>query len=66
MQFFFYFFFIFFVVPRDGQVPLGLPDIETLDVLTIKCNTVDMKKNKMSTSIVRWGMGVNAQTTHRK
>ena len=37
----------FFMVSRNGQALLGMPDTETLEVLTIKCNTTDMK-HKMS------------------
>ena len=31
----------FFVVPGNSQALLGMPDIDTLDVLTINCNTKD-------------------------
>ena len=31
----------FFVVPGTGQALLGMPDIETLYVLTVNCNTTD-------------------------
>ena len=30
--------FQFFVVPRNGQALLSMPDIETLDIYTINCN----------------------------
>ena len=33
-----------FVVPRNGQALLGMPDIETIGTLTIDCNTTDMKE----------------------
>ena len=28
-------------MPGNGQALLGIPDIETLDVLIINCNTID-------------------------
>ena len=33
----------FFLVPRNKQL-LGMPDIETLGILTINCNTMEMKE----------------------
>ena len=39
----------FFVLPRKGHILLGMPDIETLYALTIKCNTVDTQKQSMHT-----------------
>ena len=34
----------FLVVPRNRQPLLGMPDIETLGILTINCNTIEMKE----------------------
>ena len=34
----------FFVVPGNGQAFLGVPDIETLDILTINCNRIDTQE----------------------
>ena len=34
----------FFVVPRKRQHLLGMPDIETLVILTINCKTIEMKE----------------------
>ena len=34
----------FFVVPGNGQALLGMPDIKTLDILTITCNTIDTQE----------------------
>ena len=34
----------FFVVSRNRQHLIGMPDIETVDILTINCNTIQMKK----------------------
>ena len=31
----------FFIVPVNGLALLGMPDIDTLDILTINCNTID-------------------------
>ena len=39
----------FFLVPRNGQALLGMPDIETLDVLTIKCNTIGIQTQNKHT-----------------
>ena len=33
-----------FVGPRNRQPLLGMPDIETLDIMTITCNTMEMKE----------------------
>ena len=33
----------FFVLPGNGQALLGIPDTDTLHVLTINCNTIDMQ-----------------------
>ena len=33
----------FFVVPRNRQPLLGMSGIETLGILTINCNTTEMK-----------------------
>ena len=35
---------IFFVVPGNGQALPGLPDFETLDILTTNCNIIDTKE----------------------
>ena len=46
----------FFVVPGNGQPLLGMPDIETLGVLTVICNTIDMQvKNEQIYSGVEIG-----------
>ena len=34
----------FLSVPRKGQALLGMPDIETLGILIINCNIIDMKE----------------------
>ena len=34
----------FFIVPGNKQPLLGMSDIETLGMLTINCNTIDMKE----------------------
>ena len=34
----------FFVVPGNGQALLGMPDIKTLDILTVNCNTIETKE----------------------
>ena len=34
----------FFVAPKYGQALLGMPDIKTLGILIINCNTLDMKE----------------------
>ena len=34
----------FFVVPRIGQVLLGMPDIELPNILTSRCNTIGTEK----------------------
>ena len=31
----------FSVVPGTGQALLGMPDINTLDIIAINCNTID-------------------------
>ena len=33
----------YFIVPRKDQLLLSMPDIETLNVLTIICNMIDMQ-----------------------
>ena len=35
-----------FVVPGNGQTMWGMPDIETLDVLTINCNTTELQTQR--------------------
>ena len=48
----------FFVVPGNRQALLGVPDIETLNILTMNCNTVDMqdtdRADKCSTNIAKF------------
>ena len=34
----------FFVVTRDRQPLLGMPDIETAGILPINCNTMELKE----------------------
>ena len=34
----------FSVVPGNGQALLGRPDIETLNILTVNCNTIGIEK----------------------
>ena len=34
----------FFVVPWNGQPFLGMPDIKTLGILTINCNTLELQE----------------------
>ena len=50
--------FNFFVVPGNGQVLWGMPDIKTLDILIMNCNTIDIQKadkaNKWSTNTNNW------------
>ena len=36
--------FSFFVVSRNRQPLLGMPDIKTLGILTINCNTIELKE----------------------
>ena len=50
----------FFVVPGNGQALLGILDIETLDVLTVNCNTKHMQ-NKECKSTIRQKTGSNAK-----
>ena len=33
-------------MPGNGQALLGMPDIETPNILTIKCNTKDMQTKR--------------------
>ena len=55
----------FFVVPQNGQALLGMSYIETLGILTVNCNTVDMQiQNEHTNSEMR--MSANIQATHRK
>ena len=37
---------IFFVVPRDGDALLGMPEKELLNILQINCNTIGTKKEE--------------------
>ena len=37
--------FSFFVVPRNRQPLLGMPDIETQGILTINCNTIELQED---------------------
>ena len=34
----------FFVVPGSGKALLGIPHINTLNIITISCNTIDSKE----------------------
>ena len=34
----------FFVVPGNGQALLGMPDIDTLNIITINFNTIDTQE----------------------
>ena len=34
----------FFVVPGNGQHLLGMPNIKTIGILTVNCNTIEMKE----------------------
>ena len=38
--------YIFFVVPENGGVLLGIPDIELLNILNIYCNTIDTDRDE--------------------
>ena len=35
----------FFVVSGNRKALLGMPDIKTLDILTINCNTIDTQES---------------------
>ena len=41
---------IFFVVPRDGEALLDMPDIELLNILNINCNTIGTEKEEKGTN----------------
>ena len=55
----------FFVVQGNGQALLGMLDTESLNVLTINCNTTYTHK-KMNKSTIRWKISVTAQTKCQK
>ena len=40
-----------FVVPGNGQALVGMPDLETQDVLRINCNTIDMQTEQQQIHI---------------